>query len=324
MRKILLLFLLISYTYSSLIDCSTEKTQNNCGNHPIEFTGFSCYKLTNEIGGQGCTIFPDNTENQKLALNFHNGMQKEIFSMTAKSESDFTSGEYDMHLLKFDKETYSKNDLITAQRVELTDDDKKDILSKKTCNYYYIGRYLDLTEEMEAKEDFSNFKEKINIPDKNLCFNSVQFSELNNLVDCGYADVNIITEENKRYNYKTCFYFPNEKMPEEFKPYFRTAYLHNIFTSSINGIVSAMEAFEVYENYKNMIKDDEDEDDDSRRRRLQSLSYEVIVEDKNGKKIKYSSNSMTIEDYSEGSGSGETTRYNGALLIMLSLLLIIG
>ena len=323
MKKLLLLFLLISYTYCSLLNCQSESTQANCGNHDIEFNDFSCYKLTNEIGNEGCTIFPDKSENQQLALNFHNGMQKEIFSITAQSESDFTSGEYDMHLIQSEKETYSKGEVIKFNRKELTPKDKSAILSQNTCNYLYIGRYLKITQEMEAKNDFSNFKEKINIPDKDLCFNSEQMPELQNLVDCGYADVNIITEDNKRYNYKTCFYLPNEKMPEEFKPYFRTVYLQNIFTGSISGIVSAMEAYDIYEENKKLISEEEEEDDGSRRR-LTNPSFEVIVEDKNGKKIKYSSSSMTIENYSEGSGNGSAIRYNAILLFVLSLFLLIG
>ena len=50
MKKLLLLFLLISYTYCSLESCEEESIQANCGNHDIEFNGFSCYKLTDERG----------------------------------------------------------------------------------------------------------------------------------------------------------------------------------------------------------------------------------------------------------------------------------
>ena len=278
--------------------------------------------MTNEIGNEGCTIFPDKSQ---LALNFHNGMQKEIFSINAQSKIDFTSGEYDMHLIQSEKETYSKGEVIKFNRKELkklTAEDKSAILSHNTCNYLYIGRYLKITQEIEAKNDFSNFKERINIPNKNLCFDSEQMPELQNLVDCGYADVNVITENNKRYNYKTCFYVPNDKMPEELKPYFRTVYLQNIFAGSISGIVSAMEAYDEYEEYKKLIS--EEEEDDGSRRRLTNPSFEVIVEDKNGKKIKYSSSSMTIENYSEGSGNGSAIRYNAILLFVLSLFLLIG
>ena len=67
---------------------------------------------------------------------------------------------------------------------------------------------------MEAKNDFSNFKEKINIPDKDLCFNSEQMPELQNLVDCGYANVNIITENNKRTIIKHVFIYLMKKCPK--------------------------------------------------------------------------------------------------------------
>ena len=102
--------------------------------------------MTNEIGNEGCTIFPDKSQ---LALNFHNGMQKEIFSINAQSKIDFTSGEYDMHLIQSEKETYSKGEVIKFNRKELkklTDEDKSAILSQNTCNYLYIGRYLQITQ----------------------------------------------------------------------------------------------------------------------------------------------------------------------------------
>ncbi len=66
------------------------------------------------------------------------------------------------------------------------------------------------------------------------------------------------------------------------------------------------------------------EEDDGSRRRLANPSFEVIVEDKTGKKVKYSSSSMTIEDYSESNGNGDAIRYNAILLFVLSLFLIIG
>ena len=105
--------------------------------------------MTNEIGNEGCTIFRDKSQ---LALNFHNGMQKEIFSINAQSKIDFTSGEYDMHLIQSEKETYSKGEVIKFNRKELNAEDKRAILSQKTCNYLYIGRYFQITQEMEAKK----------------------------------------------------------------------------------------------------------------------------------------------------------------------------
>ena len=60
------------------MSCEEESTQANCGDHNIEFNGFFCYKLTDEEGEEGCIVFPDESENQKIALNFYNGMGKEF------------------------------------------------------------------------------------------------------------------------------------------------------------------------------------------------------------------------------------------------------
>ena len=65
-----------------------------------------------------------------------------------------------------------------------------------------------------------------------------------------------------------------------------------------------------------------EEEDDGSRRRLANPFFELIVEDKNGKKIKYSSTSMTIENYPADNGGA--IKYNAILLFGLSLFLIIG
>ena len=247
--------------------------------------------------------------------------EKNLLSMSAQLDSDSTSEDNDMYLIESEKENYLKDEIIKFNKKELTDEDKRVILSKNTCSYLYLGRFLDKFKDMDENNDFSNFKEKINIPNKNLCFNIEQIPELNNLVDCGYADVNIITEDNKNYNYKTCFFVPNDNMPEEFKSYFRALFLEGILEQSINGIVSTMALLDEYEKYQKMINEEED---GGSRRRLTNPSFEVIVEDKTGKKIKYSSTSMTIENYPEDNGNGGTIRYNAILLFGLSLFLIIG
>ena len=178
-------------------------------------------------------------------------MQKEIFTLTYQIYSGYTSG--DINLFESEKETYSKDEVIKMKNKELTDEDKEDMLSKNTCGYLYFRRNLKIIEEMEDNYDFSNFKKKIDISNKNLCFDYYQFPELKDLVDCGYANINIITEDNKYYNFKTCFYIPNDKMPEEFKSYFRAVFLQPILEESIPEIVSGMEASDWYKNYGKLV-----------------------------------------------------------------------
>ena len=101
-------------------------------------------------------------------------------------------------------------------------------------------------------------------------------SELKDLIDCGYADITY-TSNGKEYNIKTCFYIPNEKMPEKLGEYFKTNFIDYSFQEIIYNLIIDNEEY-----YRNMTSSFEDS------RRLSTNNYKVIVEDKYGRKVKYS------------------------------------
>ena len=96
---------------------------------------------------------------------------------------------------------------------------------------------------MSNSGDFSNFNQKINIRNKNIYFNTEEFSDFKDLLDCGYAEVNYIDEDGKFYTYTTCFYIPNNKMDEEFIPFLRIFSLDDLIFVHSGVIVGHMAVY---------------------------------------------------------------------------------
>ena len=153
-----------------------------------------------------------------------------------------------------------------------------------------------------------------NITDKNICFKAAQFPELTNLIDCGYAEIKYFTGD-EEYKINSCFYIPNDKIPETIKSYFKTNFIDSMmdpedgdsFLSLIFG--------------EGLSGDDGDDDDERRRRRLSAFKgYQITVEDKNGKKLQYKTGEKGITVVSEGSNQSRwIPKYN---IILLSLILL--
>ncbi len=86
------------------------------------------------------------------------------------------------------------------------ENDKNIIKGNNTCGYISLGRYID---------NIDNYINGYpNIEDKNACFNVDQFDDLKNLIDCGYAEIIFDTYSEEIKTNKTCFYMPNENLPE--------------------------------------------------------------------------------------------------------------
>lgn len=125
MKKILLLFLLLSFTYCSYSDCTGEDDPNMCTSHDVGINGFSCYETTEKIE-RACIAFPDDPEKQKFASNFYEGLRKELRTGI---------GAVARKIFEFDKDkTYlNKDDVISVHEIEESDlstDDKAILIQK--------------------------------------------------------------------------------------------------------------------------------------------------------------------------------------------------
>lgn len=289
------MLLFISYTLNAMADCDNYyENEAICSSKTIGYEGFSCYKVINN-NDYKCITFPDNKEIQKLFFQQRNGIVKEFHSAFPVVEGNEDA---DKPLFEGTKDKYEKGETIETKDLILSDEDKIVLKSKNTCAYYNYGRV-----------DSNPSSTYPDITDKNICFNAKQFNDLKNLIDCGYATITFITPE-KNYIIKTCYYINNKKMPSEF------IYLLREHFFNIESGVSIDFLSQIF----NMLKGD------GERRKLSDLNYEAIVEDKNGRKIKYTNDDKQFRIISEGNeeeekgSKGVFIKFN--ILLLLSLLIL--
>lgn len=283
--------------------CDSEKNPEKCKNHIIDdYEGFSCYNINNENDNEkGCSTFPDDPNSQKVFFNLLNGMQKEFYSGTP----DYLDEEaQDINFYEANQESYKKGEEIVLKGMPFSDEEKKKLKTQKSCTYLYYWRYYDRLEE--AFSQGKQYEGYPNIEDKNICFNAEQMSELKDLIDCGYAEINY-TSKGKEYNIKTCFYIPNEKMPENLGEYFKINFIDYSFQQIIYDLIIENEDY-----YRNMTSSFDDS------RRLSTNSYEVIVEDKYGRKVKYTNGQSKTEN-----ADNSTKIINLNIILLLFFILLI-
>ena len=82
-----------------------------------------------------------------------------------------------------EKETYQRFPIIKMNKTFLTKDDKIILRNNNTCAYYFLGKLYN--------NNFLNNNNTgyVNIKGQNTFFHAVQFEDLSNLVDCGYANI---------------------------------------------------------------------------------------------------------------------------------------
>ena len=282
MKRIIILLFLISYIFCSIKSCTRENDYEKCSIHDIEYKGFSCYKF-NSDDGKYCSFHPDNSESQKVIFKLMNGLLKEAES-GSENDEDKKKNIDDLENCYSEKESYNKGEVIVLKTEKISEEDKKIIMGKKTCRYLFEGRFYNIVNDETLMQ---NYKGHPDIEDKNTCFNAEQFPDLKDLLDCGYAEIKYTTESNKQYTLKTCYFIPNDKMPEEFGSYLKTEFINNDFEGVIPQMFNNIENYEMISQY-------------SENRRLDANNCEIIVEDKNGKKVKYTPGSTDIEVIGNG------------------------
>ena len=309
MKRIIICLAFFSIVFCTAESCDDEEDATKCSTHTIEYNGFSCHKISYEDESE-CGIFPDNASTQKAYFNLVNGMEKEIYSgipISSRAEQDINE---EVIQMSSNKESYSKGEEIKITLKELTQSDINLINSNSTCSYYYYGKVFDYFNDLS--QNYSNYKGYPNITDKNLCFNAKQFSDLKDLVDCGYAEIKY-KSGNKEYEVKTCFYIPNNKMPEELGKYLKASFIDVIMADY--GYIS--QTFQLIEQYDEMAKSLE-EANANRRASTIEPSYEIVVENKDGKKVKWTDTSSDVEVIDKGNDSN---MFKLNIILLLSLLL---
>ena len=266
MKRFILLLLVFYAINCTLSECVIEEDTSKCYSHEIEIDNFTCHKVhynTSSIKKKDdenesnysindiCHAYPDSAKDFKTFWDLTHGNGKEEMSILPSSSEEL----YYYYLYDPEKESYSKDEDVILKAKEYSSIDMKTIKSKNTCMYKFIGKSIEANKLVNTEES----KE---------CFNVYQFPDHENLINCGQATINFSTN-GKNYEYKTCFFIPDNHLDKRFDKYFKGVAVDYFVQTLINSVNNGL----------------------TRRRRLQSnnnLNYELIVEDKYGKKYKYS------------------------------------
>ena len=278
MIKLLLLVLSIYCVYCTMDECNECTNQNLCNSIDVGNENFYCFKtdFPNSDVKSKCQAFPKEAEHQKLYFQLNISLTKELFSCYA---NDYISsyGEenaievVENSLFKAEKEFYDVNEVVKIIGATLSSEDKEILKSDKTCAYYFYGRY--------AQNSKKKYRE---ITDRKICFNAMKFKEFENLVDCGYAIVkfNVNGED---YEFKTCHFVPTSNLPK---------ISNDIFTNYLVGEdIEELMYNDLFLHISDKYHDDEN-----------IITYEIEVENKYGRKVKYSkkNNQKNFEIIAEG------------------------
>ena len=313
MKRLIILFLVICSTVCDWESCANEEDTTKCSSHILDgIDGYSCrichipdfdYDTEEEEEEEEvdvCGAYPDSAEDQKIFWRLSLGQMKESLSAQKLFINEFS----DLKIIpEPTKDYFAKDEIVEYKLRKLTNEEKTTIQNAKSCAYQYAGRFLDHPEA------------GINITDKNTCFNAYQFSELKNLVNCGHATITYNTSGNST-TINTCFFIPDNHLPNNTKFLFKRLFID----SGISNLIY----------YSNESRNDSDSNNIIIIERLRKLNnstipYEVVVEDKYGKKYKYVNDEVEPEVIEEGIQGNRNYGYNDSkmLLIQINLLLLI-
>lgn len=172
-----------------------------------------------------------------------------------------------------DKEIAAKNydKFLSGSYGSFSLEDTQIINRQNTCSYISFGDFQ-RTPSMKYT----------GVNDKNLCFNAETFSDLKGLVNCGYAEVLF----NVRGQIKTinlCSYVPTKNINGDLLPYFKYRFIEKITMDDLEEIIE--------DGLIGRILQDIEEEE---------ISYDISIEDKNGRKVKFTDRSYETQLISEG------------------------
>ena len=261
--------------------CLNENNILNCHLHNIEIPNFSCWKFKDIFNNkEHCIIYPDNEIIQKEFYNFYLGISKEELSINSNKND----------IMIPEKEIYKKDETITFKGIQdiLTDEDKSIINNSNTCySIFYKG--------------YSNFWLNGNFPNienPNICFNAIKFSEHNNILDCGFAKISF-SYGLKKYNFQTCYFIPNDELSKNIQDFYRRSLIEEMLGK--DGTFG--KTIKNKNNNENIIRKLQENNE---------ISFEMTIQNKNGKVLKYDSklyNITVVKDKSTDDDNSEFDRF---------------
>lgn len=254
--------------YCSVMSCAEETDQSQCQKHTMEseYNYLSCFKIEASGDFNKCTPFFTSYGPQKAYNKFLSGYQKEQLSIYTLSYV----GEEEVQA--YDKDTYDKNDIIKMKSFPLTEEDKKIINNNNTCSYNSYARFVD--------PDNYIGEIKINVSDKNACYNVDRFEDLKDVMDCGYAIIKG-KYNNKPFTFTNCYGILDKNVDGTFKQFYKGFYLKTFFQNYYKQAV---------QNFIDKVAPYTGAYDKSKKRQLETKEiqdFEMTVEDRYGNVVVY-------------------------------------
>ena len=321
-------------------ECGETDDLSVCNSIKVEYDDFYCYKANNLFGeyNETCIPYPKKKDEQKMYWDLYNGLNKELLSSIGKYINEEinleelysqiesrTPTQKEMELImsatlkelleeeiffKSKREFYDINEIVETETASLTSKDKEVFASENTCGYHMMRKFL-----YEQKAE--------NITEKNTCFKVNKFDDLKDILDCGYA-IFKYKIDGQNYEYRTCFLLPTTNMPKNFSMMFTDSIKTAIEDGGFIEDLLSTAAGKGENEYGNIA-------DKKSSRRLSEMTYTVEVENKDGRKVKYSSDKANLgviaegtktkpEESENGSGKNKISYLTFGLILLISIL----
>lgn len=287
MIKIIIALILTHSIYSNFDTCLDEEDTSKCQDHDSDINNGFCYHLkalgfeSTDIESNMCYPLPETAQNQKIFWKILNGTSKEMYLFSSNFDNE-TMDEAP-YFIQPKKDYYAKGEIVEVDLSTLNKEELLKVNKTNTCIYHYNSNVF--------KDENNPIK---NITDPNICFNAEKVDDLKNIFNCGHAKFTFFTENNKTFVFYSCFYIPDIHMPESMNSFYKQ-FFFDMFEYDDGEFYAYEDKKENNIGIKKLLKnkirklDNEDYKD-----------YEIIIEDKYGKKIKFNKNSESFDTIEKG------------------------
>ena len=309
MKRIFIFILSIMFCsiLCSLQSCLEENVQSQCNSHTMEskYNYLSCFKVESEGDESVCRPFFSDKNAQKQYFSFEKGVQKESFSIYP-----FSSIKKDESLTVPEKDSYDKAEIIKYKEISfldsLTDEDKKIMNNNNTCLYQSHARFVD--------PDNYIGEIKINISNKDICYNADRFEDLKDILDCGYATAKI-KYNNSIFVINNCFLNidSNININKDVKALLEDIYFPQACQTFKEIIPEMIEEMTGYPQLADLSRKNELEEE---------YEFEASIEDRNGNIMVFNQDCQIIDEPTKFLTSSRNNYFNIISFLCIILLFV--
>ena len=307
MKRIFIFILSIMFCsiLCSLQSCLEENVQSQCNSHTMEskYNYLSCFKVESEGDESVCRPFFSDKNAQKQFFSYEKGYQKE-----SRSIYPFSSIQKDETLHVPEKDSYDKDEIIKYKEISfldsLTDEDKKIMNNNNTCLYQSHARFVD--------PDNYIGEIKINISNKDICYNADRFEDLKDILDCGYATAKI-KYNNSIFVINNCFLNIDSNINKDFKAFFEDIYFPQTCQTFKEIIPEMIEEMTRYPQLADLSRKNELEEE---------YEFEASIEDRNGNIMVFNQDCQIIDEPTKFLTSSRNNYFNIISFLCIILLFV--